>query len=166
MNYRKIWESHYGDIPKDDQGRSFDIHHIDGNRCNNDISNLIALSIDDHFDIHLSQGDYGAANLISSRIERGSIRGYTVIISEETKQKMSQARMGTPSPRRGCTTPEEVRKKISKSKKGKPCTEEHKRKVSESKRGTTHSEEHKKKISETLKKFYEDKCKQKEVAHA
>jgi hypothetical protein len=58
--YRKIYEHHHGPIPKDDQGRSFDIHHVDGNKANNDPSNLKAVSIQDHFDIHYSQGDWGA----------------------------------------------------------------------------------------------------------
>ena len=38
--YRKIWESYYGPIPKDENGISYEIHHIDGNRDNNDINNL------------------------------------------------------------------------------------------------------------------------------
>ena len=68
-DYRKIYESHYGPIPKDENGSSFDIHHIDGNHTNFDISNLIALSIKEHYDIHYSQGDYAACMLISSRME-------------------------------------------------------------------------------------------------
>ena len=39
-NYRKIYEQHYGPIPKDTDGRSYEIHHIDGNHNNNDINNL------------------------------------------------------------------------------------------------------------------------------
>lgn len=38
--YRKIYENHFGPIPKDKDGRSYEIHHIDGNRKNNEISNL------------------------------------------------------------------------------------------------------------------------------
>jgi hypothetical protein len=48
MNYRKLWESYYGPIPKDNVGRTFDIHHIDGNRKNNKIENLICVSLEDH----------------------------------------------------------------------------------------------------------------------
>ena len=55
MNYRKIWESYYGEIPTDSLGRTFDIHHIDGNRSNNDITNLMCLSLEDHYKIHLKQ---------------------------------------------------------------------------------------------------------------
>ena len=31
-NYRKIYEKVYGPIPREDNGRSFEIHHIDGNK--------------------------------------------------------------------------------------------------------------------------------------
>jgi hypothetical protein len=33
--YRKIYEQNFGPIPKDGDGRSYDVHHIDGNRNNN-----------------------------------------------------------------------------------------------------------------------------------
>ena len=34
--YRKIYEQHHGPIPIDESGRTYDIHHIDGNHFNND----------------------------------------------------------------------------------------------------------------------------------
>jgi hypothetical protein len=68
--YRKIYEQHFDEIPKDSEGRTYDIHHIDGNRNNNDISNLKCVSIQDHYDIHLSQGDYGACYMIAQRMNR------------------------------------------------------------------------------------------------
>ena len=68
MHYRKIWEEHNGNIPIDENGISFEIHHIDGNRNNNDLSNLSCISITDHFDIHFSQNDYHACLLIAKRI--------------------------------------------------------------------------------------------------
>lgn len=60
VNYRKIYEKHFGKIPKDDHGRSYEIHHIDGNHNNNNIDNLQCLSIEDHFKIHFKQNDYAA----------------------------------------------------------------------------------------------------------
>ena len=39
-NYRKIYERHYGPIPKDSDGRTYEIHHVDGNHSNNKIENL------------------------------------------------------------------------------------------------------------------------------
>ena len=63
--YRKIYENHYGPIPIDEYGRTYHIHHIDGNHSNNDISNLMAISIQEHFNIHYLQKDWGACFLIS-----------------------------------------------------------------------------------------------------
>lgn len=67
-NYRKIYEHHYGKILKDADGRSFEIHHIDGNHLNNQPSNLIAVSIQEHYNIHFSNGDFAACLLISTRM--------------------------------------------------------------------------------------------------
>jgi hypothetical protein len=63
--YRRIYEQNYGPIPKDDEGRSYEIHHIDGDHSNNDPSNLKAVTIQEHYDIHYSQGDYSACALIA-----------------------------------------------------------------------------------------------------
>ncbi len=30
--YRKLWEINYGEIPKDEFGRTYEIHHLDGIR--------------------------------------------------------------------------------------------------------------------------------------
>jgi len=66
--YRKIYEEHYGPIPKDDQGVSYDIHHIDGNPMNNDISNLVAVSRQEHYDIHYHQRDFSSCFSIAKRL--------------------------------------------------------------------------------------------------
>ena len=71
-NYRKIWESHNGPIPKDKDGRSYEIHHIDGNRENNSLSNLVCVSIQEHYEIHQSQGDWGACSCILARMKTSS----------------------------------------------------------------------------------------------
>jgi hypothetical protein len=70
--HRKIWIEHFGDIPVDEEGFSYEIHHIDGNRNNNDISNLKMVTIREHLQIHLEQEDWFAAALISKRIGLGS----------------------------------------------------------------------------------------------
>ena len=69
MNYRKIYEQHYGPIPRDDLGRSHEIHHIDGDRNNNDISNLKCVSMQEHYDIHFSQGDFRACLRIGNKMK-------------------------------------------------------------------------------------------------
>lgn len=68
-NYRKIYEHHYGLIPKEDNGRSYEIHHIDGNRENNSPENLMAISIQEHLEIHKSQGDWAACNRIAAKMK-------------------------------------------------------------------------------------------------
>jgi len=66
--YRRIWINHFGPIPKDQFGRSFEIHHIDGNHNNNEISNLMCVSIQEHYNIHYNQKDWGACSKISNRM--------------------------------------------------------------------------------------------------
>jgi hypothetical protein len=68
-NYRKIYEQHYGTIPVDEDGRTYEIHHIDGNRQNNEISNLSCLSIQEHYDIHHSQKDWHACGKIAAKMK-------------------------------------------------------------------------------------------------
>jgi|688.fasta_scaffold113424_2 hypothetical protein len=68
-NYRKIYIDNFGSIPVDVEGRTYEIHHIDGNHNNNDSTNLKAVSIQEHYEIHYSQGDYYAAFLIGERLK-------------------------------------------------------------------------------------------------
>jgi len=67
-NYRRIYEKYHGPIPIDELGRSYDIHHIDGDKNNNDPSNLIAVSIQDHYEIHLRQEDWFACFNLAKRL--------------------------------------------------------------------------------------------------
>lgn len=71
MNYRKMWEEVNGPIPRDDNGFAYEIHHVDGDRTNNNIDNLKLVSIKEHLDIHLKQEDWFAAALIAKRIGLG-----------------------------------------------------------------------------------------------
>ena len=68
-NYRKIWSDINGPIPKDHENRSYEIHHIDSNKSNNIISNLVCVSIQEHYYIHLSQNDYGACLSMQKRMK-------------------------------------------------------------------------------------------------
>lgn len=67
--YRKIYTDNFGPIPLDENGRTYDIHHIDGNHSNNSPSNLRAVSIQEHYDIHLAQEDWAACMLIGRRMK-------------------------------------------------------------------------------------------------
>ena len=66
--YIKIYKQHHGEIPRDSQGRSYDIHHIDGDYTNNAISNLVALSIEEHYNLHKTQEDWGAVFALAKRL--------------------------------------------------------------------------------------------------
>ena len=79
-SYRTIYQKHYGKIPVDADGRSYEIHHIDGDHTNNDPLNLKAVTIQEHYDIHYSQGDWYACLLISGALK----------ISPEEKSKLSR----------------------------------------------------------------------------
>lgn len=52
MGSREVYRRHYGPIPE-----GWHVHHIDGNRKNNDPKNLIALSPEEHYHVHLERGD-------------------------------------------------------------------------------------------------------------
>lgn len=70
INYRKIYEQYYGPISKDESGRTYEVHHIDGNHKNNDPTNLIAVTIQEHYNIHYDQGDWGACQAILIRMNQ------------------------------------------------------------------------------------------------
>jgi hypothetical protein len=116
-NYRRIYKKYYGSIPKDEDGITYDIHHIDGNHANNNIENLRAVSTQEHFEIHLLQKDWSAAALLGTRLgiinageiqygkmrpgiggkKRGSVpvnKGNTCFHTSEQKLKWSQKRKG------------------------------------------------------------------------
>jgi len=89
--YIKIYKQHHGEIPRDSQGRSYDIHHIDGDYTNNAISNLVALSIEEHYNLHKTQEDWGAVFALAKRLD----------VSQEEKSQaatnsnLARARAGT-----------------------------------------------------------------------
>jgi hypothetical protein len=151
-DYRKIWESHYGPIPKDENDRSYEIHHIDGNHTNNDIENLMCINIDEHYRIHYEQGDYGACHLIAKRMTNDPKELSRVISelnkkrvgdknpffgkkhSKETCELISKINSGENHPFYGKKRPE-FAKKVSAALKGKPKSEEHKKALSEARMG-------------------------------
>lgn len=65
MHYRKIYEEYHNCKLLSE----IEIHHIDGDRTNNDPSNLIAVTIEEHLDIHYRQKDWGAVQAILMRME-------------------------------------------------------------------------------------------------
>ena len=62
------------------------------------------------------------------------------IMSEKSRQKISEATRGEKNPFHGRKHSEETRRKISETKKEIPLSEEHKRKISEALRGEKESQ--------------------------
>ena len=94
--------------------KGIDIHHLDENKLNNSLSNLIYLTKSEHAKIH------------------GENR------SEKTKKKISEATKGEKHPLYGKHHSEEAKQKISKSLTGKKLSEETKKKISEATKGEKH----------------------------
>jgi hypothetical protein len=90
VNYRKIYEQHFGPIPKDNHGRSYQIHHIDGDKNNNNIENLLCLSIEAHYQLHLSQHEFAAARLLAIQMNRSpeEISELSKRVIRKTNQRM------------------------------------------------------------------------------
>ena len=73
----------------------FDIHHIDENKMNNSLSNLVYLTHSEHSKIH---------NKIGKKLSDETKRKLSEAkknISDETKKKMSEAHKGKTSPNKG-----------------------------------------------------------------
>lgn len=142
--HRKIYIENFGKIPLDEEGRTFEIHHIDGDFTNNDPSNLKAVSVQEHFQIHLGQEDWGACFKIAERmkispeeksdlarkaankmVEEGShpwLGGKWNTIHKKGKPNLgvSLARKGKPPPNKGRPMSDETKAKLSQATKGKP----------------------------------------------
>jgi|14_taG_2_1085336.scaffolds.fasta_scaffold72770_2 hypothetical protein len=87
INYRWLWEKEFGPIPKEPNGRSYQLHHIDGNAENNNFSNLLLVTLDEHIEIHRKQGDDAAVMLLENM--RGNTHsGWKH--SDDTKKKISE----------------------------------------------------------------------------
>src|SRR5262249_13897191 len=92
--YKKIYNQHYGPIPIDESGRKYDIHHIDGNRSNNHPLNLKAVSIQDHYDIHHKQGDWGACQNIVLRMNKDPKEVSKIVSKLMKKNKKERLQKG------------------------------------------------------------------------
>lgn len=126
--HRKIWEESNGPIPLDSDGRSYEIHHVDGNPENNDISNLICVTIQEHYDIHFKQGDYGACHLIAKRMSKTPAE-LSKIVSD-----LNRLRAGELNPFYGKTHSAETKLIIgskSKGRKNGKASESRKKMISE-----------------------------------
>ena len=86
------------------------IHHIDGNKLNNSVSNLMWVTNEEHSAMHRDR---------TSRV---------YVYTEETRKKMSISAKNKPP------MSDETKRKISEARKGVPQTESHKRNRAEGKK--------------------------------
>jgi hypothetical protein len=95
--HRKVWTDAFGPIPIDAMGRTYEIHHIDGNNKNNDISNLKCVSIKEHYEIHMSQGDYEACFRIANRMNLSSNEIHAIaVLGGKSKKGKPKKRVTCP----------------------------------------------------------------------
>lgn len=91
----------------------YEVHHLDENKLNNALSNLVYLTKENHTRIHMT------ALLTNERKEKLSAAHKGKLKSAETKIKMSKALSGNKNPMYGKDFSEEHRTKLSEAKKGK-----------------------------------------------
>jgi hypothetical protein len=131
-NHRKIWEEHNRQVIP----RGYHIHHIDGNHTNNDPTNLVCVSPEEHFNIHLKQGDIlcirgkfiqGAseAGKKGGKIGGRKTKGKNKITDParwekayKTRCKTIETKYGGIEPQTGMLKSTEFRKKISDATRG------------------------------------------------
>ena len=150
VDYRRIYKESTGcSIPKDENGRSYEIHHVDGNRKNNNPENLMCISIKEHYDIHKSQGDWGACSLIARRM------GMSVEEISALSRAFGKTLVGPSNPFYGRKHSEETKQKLRDFATDRKVSDETKLKMSLSHKGQNAwnkgvplSEEIKKKISD------------------
>lgn len=101
MNYRKLWEENYGSIPVDELGRTYEIHHKDGNRKNNNLNNLMCVSLEEHYNIHLKQfledGNYkdlAATRFLAGKLNKKPDELYGYKLPQKTKDKIREKLTG------------------------------------------------------------------------
>ena len=144
--YRAIYEDHHGTIPIDKFGRSYEIHHKDGNRNNNDLSNLVTLTIEEHFDIHYSQQDWNACLAISMRMKKTTEEISKIQSEIGRKSALKRIEEGTHnflgrSYRLGVKHTEETKTKIKEKRSKQVISKEAYARASASKLGQKRTEE-------------------------
>ena len=137
---KRTWTENHGQIPK-----GYHIHHIDGDKTNNNIDNLLCLSPEMHFlfheDRYIEMGlgkDYAAMRFLAKDSRRldnydGPMKGRNH--SDETKRKISESKKGKASGRKGKKMTEAQKKLISDRTKLAMQNPDVKKKISDAAKG-------------------------------
>ena len=130
--HQKAWIDYNGrDIPK-----GYHIHHLDGNRNNNNPENLLCVSPQLHYEIHFALWQrYGARKDLAASIflkkEVDNPKKFPSPnkgrkMSKEAILKISESLKGKPSWNKGLKMSDEARLNMSKAHIGKSWSESHK----------------------------------------
>ena len=133
----------------------------DGAEIDNDVDNLVSISLADHFRVHYylwkcaKKGYRGmmAKAFVFMRKKMVAYASDETIeqLAKDYEEAMKEAAESRSKTMKGKHPSEETKKKISKAKKGKHPSEETRKKLSEAQKGKHFSEEHKKKMSDANK---------------
>ena len=85
LQHRYIWEEYYGKIPD-----NMEVHHIDRNRSNNDISNLTLMSANNHMSYHNIGNDYRKRSVKQYDLNGNYIRTFNKIRDFENGKYSSE----------------------------------------------------------------------------
>jgi hypothetical protein len=119
-----------------------------------DEADALEIKLHEKFDVGINESFYNRAKRTSMGFSRADVP-----VSDETKQKLSEAKLGVPksdetrqkmSEAAQNMSPEH-RQKLSEANKGKKHTDETRQKMSEAKKGKEHTPETKQKMSEAHK---------------
>lgn len=121
--YRDIYERHH----KKKIGADNHIHHIDGNSNNNDISNLIELTLEEHALAHLDL--YEKTGELKHKIAYSFLSGKIKGITEKERKELAKE-----GQRQYLKTEKwlETKEKIRRANMGKKLSDEHKEKIKKS----------------------------------
>jgi hypothetical protein len=146
--YRRVWERQHGPIPP-----GYHIHHVDGDRKNNDVSNLACVSPDEHYDIHFRQGDLSACYILNANRKRWDPEKTSQLSKAVQRRRLDEGTHNFLDPEQHRATGDNNRRlQNAKVAKGEHHwqTEEHSKRTSERLKGTKRGPETGKKISAKL----------------
>lgn len=134
---RYVWESINGPIQK-----GMIIHHLDENKLNDDISNLVCVSRSQHMSIHTKGKTKNITDEWKKHIGEGHKGKKYVPMSEEHKKNISMSKKG--------------KKHISNKNMFKPKSEEHKKNISKARKGKKLGPRKPKPISKELWEIFQE----------